>query len=139
MKRLVRAAALAALLCGPAIGPASAEDEPDCTDPITQFDLNFCANADFEAADKELNAVWKDARAKAKAIDDDETNDMWKGAEKALLAAQRGWIPFRDGSCELAGFEARGGSMEPMIVSGCLAQMTRARTEELRQFIRGPE
>ena len=52
---------------------------------------------------------------------------------------QRGWIAYRDGQCELYGFEARGGSMEPMLVSGCKADMTRARTKELREFITGPQ
>ena len=54
-------------------------------------------------------------------------SDDLKGADKALLAAQRAWIAYRDSQCELAGFEARGGSMEPMLVSGCLADLTRKR------------
>jgi uncharacterized protein YecT (DUF1311 family) len=29
------------------------------------------------------------------------------------------------------GFESRGGSMEPMIVNGCMAEMTRKRIREL--------
>ena len=63
---------------------------------------------------------------------DAELSDDLKGAEKALLAGQRGWIAYRDGQCDLAGFEARGGSMEPMLVSGCLADLTRKRTQELQ-------
>lgn len=119
-------------------GIAAAQDEPDCKNPETQSDMTACAQLDHEAADKELNAVWKKARAAAEKVDDDQWEDSLRGAEKALLAGQRGWIAYRDGQCELYGFEARGGTMEPMLVAGCKAQMTRARTKELRDFIAGP-
>ena len=105
---------------------------------MAQQDMNNCAASDYEAADAELNAVWKQARAVAKDLDAELSDDL-KGADKALLAGQRGWIAYRDGQCELAGFEARGGSMEPMLVSGCLADLTRKRTQELKQFITGGE
>lgn len=61
------------------------------------------------------------------------------GALEALKKAQRAWIGYRDGQCELAGFEARGGSMEPMLVSGCLAELTRKRTDELRKIVESAE
>lgn len=117
---------------------AFAQDEQDCTDPQAQQDMTICAHQDFEAADAELNAVWKEARAAAKEMDG-QYEDAMKGADAALLAAQRGWIAYRDGACELAGWEAHGGSMEPMLVSGCLAEMTRARTKELRALVKGEE
>ena len=105
---------------------------------MAQQVMNICAYKDYEAADAELNAVWKEARTAAKDLDAELSEDL-KGAEKALLAGQRGWIAYRDGQCELAGFEARGGSMEPMLVSGCLADLTRKRTKELQEFIGGGE
>ncbi|MBX3577690.1 MAG: DUF1311 domain-containing protein [Rhizobiaceae bacterium] len=111
----------------------------DCDTAQTQSEMNICAAEDYRQADAGLNAVWKRAREAAKALDDAQPEESLKGADKALLAAQRGWIAYRDGQCELAGFEARGGSMEPMLVSGCLAAQTRARTSELRAFIGGPE
>jgi len=118
--------------------PAAAEDEIDCENAMAQQDMNICAYRDFEAADAELNTVWKDAREAAKESDA-ELPDELKGADKALLAAQRAWIGYRDAQCELAGFEARGGSMEPMFVSGCKAELTRARTKELKAFVSGDE
>jgi uncharacterized protein YecT (DUF1311 family) len=57
-----------------------------------------------------------------------------KGAEKALLKAQRAWIDYRDGQCEAEGFQARGGTMEPMLVAGCIANLTDQRTKELKQL-----
>jgi uncharacterized protein YecT (DUF1311 family) len=121
------------LMARPAFG-----QEVDCNNQLAQQDMNFCAEKDFEAADAELNAVWKEARQVAKDLDAELSEDL-KGADKALLAAQRAWIGYRDGQCELAGFEARGGSMEPMLVSGCKATLTQARTKELKEFIGGGE
>jgi uncharacterized protein YecT (DUF1311 family) len=129
---------LAYLLALAAAAPAAAQDDIDCKNPMAQQDMNFCAEKDFEAADAELNAAWKDARKTARDLDD-ELMDELKGADKALLAAQRAWIAYRDRQCELEGFEARGGSMEPMLVSGCMAELTRARTKQLKTFIGGGE
>lgn len=117
--------------------PAAAQ-EIDCENAMAQQEMTMCAHQDHEKADKELNDVWKQARVAAKDMDAEQTDEAMRGAEKALLAAQRGWIAYRDGHCELAGWEAHGGSMEPMLVSGCLAEMTRKRTTELREFIEGP-
>jgi uncharacterized protein YecT (DUF1311 family) len=119
-----------------AVSTAAAEDDVDCNNAMAQQDMNYCAYKDYEAADAELNAVWKDARKVAKELDAELSDDL-KGADKALLAAQRAWIAYRDSQCELAGFEARGGSMEPMLVSGCLADLTRKRTSQLREFNTG--
>lgn len=134
MKRFVISVAMISILSVPALAQ---EDEIDCENAMTQIEMNICERRDYEAADKELNEVWKEAKAAAKETDDELPEDL-KGAEKALLAAQRGWIAYRDGNCDLSAFEARGGTMEPMVVSGCLAMMTRARTKELKDFIEGP-
>jgi uncharacterized protein YecT (DUF1311 family) len=126
----------AAVLLLAAVSAATADDEIDCNNQMAQQVMNACAYKEYEAADAELNTVWKEARTTAKDLDAELSEDL-KDAEKALLAGQRAWIAYRDGQCELAGFEARGGSMEPMLVSGCLADLTRKRTKELREFITG--
>ena len=127
-----------ALLLLAAVSTAAADDEIDCNNAMGQQDMNACAAKDYDAADAELNTVWKAAGGVAKDFDAELSEDL-KAAEAALLAAQRCWIAYRDGQCELAGFNERGGSMEPMVVSGCLADLTRKRTKELREFIRGGE
>jgi uncharacterized protein YecT (DUF1311 family) len=118
--------------------PALADDETDCQNAMAQQDMNYCANKDFEKADAELNEVWKQAKKAAEESDAEQSEDL-KGAAKVLLDSQRGWLAYRDGKCVLEGFAARGGSMEPMLVSGCLAQLTKARTKELKTFINGGE
>ncbi len=139
---MMREAVLASLfLGGLAFTPAAyaQEEEIDCGNAMTQAEMNMCANKDYEAADKELNAVYRKAMASMKATDtelaDIDTNLV--GAVEALKNAQRAWIGYRDGQCELAGFEARGGSMEPMLVSGCLADLTKKRTDELKELANG--
>jgi uncharacterized protein YecT (DUF1311 family) len=117
--------------------PAMAQDDPkpDCANPITQLDMNLCAAKDFEAADAELNTVWKKARAVAHALDEQESETYLKGAANSLLAAQRGWIAYRDGHCALAGWEMHGGSAEPMLISGCRESVTRERIKQLNEFV----
>ncbi|MET0940383.1 MAG: lysozyme inhibitor LprI family protein [Mesorhizobium sp.] len=118
---------------------ARAEEKLDCANAITQSDMNQCASMDFDEADKELNAIWKTAREAARKLDEQQHEGDMKGAEQALLAGQRGWIAYRDGHCELAGWEAHGGSMEPMLVSSCKAELTRERTRQLKEFIERPD
>ncbi|CAN7515076.1 lysozyme inhibitor LprI family protein [Rhizobium sp. LjRoot30] len=121
-------------------GLARAEEDPpiDCDNAQAQVEMNICAYRDFEAADKELNAQYKKTRAAMVEMDAMYEAEQ-RGAEKALLKAQRAWIDYRDGHCEAYGFEAHLGSMEPMLISGCQAELTRARTKELKALAEGPE
>lgn len=135
---------VALLLLAVVAAPAFAQDgesRVDCADPVTQQDMNDCANRDFEAADAELNAVYKQAMAAMRKTDAEmaDLNGAYAGAVEALKKAQRGWVAYRDGTCTLAGFEARGGSMEPMLVSGCLAETTRKRTADLKDLVTPPQ
>ncbi len=131
--RFTMAAALVAVLLPLA---AEAQNTVDCRDPQTQTAMNICAAQDYKAADAELNRVYRTAVRAMKETDADLPPDL-KGAEAALRSAQRAWIPFRDKSCEVEGFEARGGTMESLLVSTCLAHMTRKRTKELKDIAAG--
>ena len=117
------------LVFGVIAGPALADDAPDCARQVTQMDMTQCAGLDYEKADKELNGVWKEL-TKPAADRDPEFS-------AAVLKAQRAWIAYRDSQCAVAGFEARGGSLEPMLVGLCLAEMTRARTKALQGLVDG--
>lgn len=108
---------------------ARADDAPDCKDPQDQNTMTACARVDFEKADQELNAIWP--KLKTDAEDSDKATDKHEYAD-ALLASQRAWIAFRDAECEWQGFEAHGGSLEPMLVAGCLARLTRDRIKQLQ-------
>lgn len=118
------------------------EDPPvDCANAMAQADMNHCAYLDFEKADKELNAVYKEALQSEAEADKEaaEINPAYVGAVKALKKAQRAWIDYRDGHCEGVGYEAVGGSMQPMLIDGCKARLTETRTKELRELVQGVE
>ena len=52
--------------------------------------------------------------------------------------AQRLWVQFRDAQADFeADQEARGGSMRPLSYYGCCTRLTRARTAEFRQMLKG--
>ncbi len=134
----MRAAALAigVLLSAPPVlaGEAAAVD---CSNAMTQAEMNACAAADFQTADKALNALWPKVRKAMAAWDKtlSETS-LGTGAEAAVVKAQRAWIDYRDGQCDAEGFSAHGGTMEPLLIESCKATMTRARTQELEALLK---
>lgn len=113
------------------------EPAPDCDNAVTQMAMNQCAQLEYTAADAELNAQWKITSAAMKQRDAnlDREYDSRPGYFETLLAAQRAWLAYRDNHCRSAGYFARGGSMEPMLVSFCLAKLTAARTEQLKELV----
>lgn len=116
--------------------PVAAQTEPDCKSPQTQADMTICAGKDHEKADKDLNAAYQKLR-KQLAERDKTADASSKGATDALVTAQRAWVAFRDANCALSGFQARGGTMEPMLIASCLADMSSKRADELRQLSEG--
>ena len=128
---------IAAVFCVTAgISMPVAAQEPNCKEPQTQADMTICAGKDYEKADKQLNVEYQKLRKLL--VERDKTADAdGKGATDALVTAQRAWVAFRDANCAVAGFQARGGSMEPMLISSCLAEMSTRRADELRQLSEG--
>lgn len=124
MRGTIVLAAGLALAAG--ISPLAAQQEKaqDCDDARTQMDMNLCAARQHEAADAEMNRAYSQLRA---AVDAEE--------RAALLAAQRAWLRFRDAHCAYEAAGVRGGSMEPMVHSGCMATVTRERTRQLKSAL----
>jgi uncharacterized protein YecT (DUF1311 family) len=116
---------------------AGAEPPPACSDPQTQSEINLCAAEDARQADAELNRQWAATAAAMKALDEGgyAAQDGRPGYHQALLDAQRAWIRFRDLQCRVEGYAMRGGSAESMMISGCLASLTRDRTRQLRDLV----
>ena len=92
----------------------------------SQQGMNMCAGQAYERSDKALNDQW----AKALAVYGEAAE-----SKKLLLDGQRAWLKYRDAQCDLAAFDNRGGSIWPLIHSGCLANLTRRRTKELADLI----
>ena len=94
----------------------------------SQQAMNRCAGDANQRADAALNAQW----AKVVAIYGDDAE-----SKKLLLDGQRAWLKYRDAQCQLAALDSRGGSIWPLINSGCFASLTRQRTKELSDLIAG--
>ena len=108
----------------------------ECGDFDTQTEMTMCAGRRYEAADQALNEQWSATRAVMRELDASMEGhaDGRPSHFETLLEGQRAWLAYRDAQCRLEGYDARGGSMEPMIVNFCLEHVTRERTEELRQL-----
>jgi uncharacterized protein YecT (DUF1311 family) len=107
-----------------------------CESPQTQSAMNACAALDLARADDALNAQWALTAARMKELDGEvlREQDRQPGYHETLLDAQRAWLRFRDAHCLSESFMARGGSMQPMLDSGCKAALTNARTAQLRDL-----
>jgi uncharacterized protein YecT (DUF1311 family) len=94
----------------------------------SQSEMNREAAEEADAADKELNQVYKELMA---TLDDEG---------KALLkASQRAWIAYRDAECAFAADEVRGGSMAPLLYSTQMTALTDERTAVLLERLEGVE
>ncbi|OCC24824.1 hypothetical protein MB02_04995 [Croceicoccus estronivorus] len=129
---------IASLVLAAAAGSAATPPNPgwNCDDPVAQQEMNWCAAQEYVKADGELNAQWAITAADMKAKDKnlDRTYDERPGYFETLLSAQRAWIAYRDAHCASEGFWARGGSLEPLLVSTCKTKLTQERTQQL-QFL----
>ena len=113
--------------------PVLAQDL-DCANAEAQLDLNFCAEEDWREADAELNDAYRAAVAAMKVVDAD-LPQAERGAEETLRTAQRAWVAYRDAACQSEGYLVKGGSIETMMVYGCMANLTRLRTEGLMYLV----
>lgn len=119
------------------LAAAAQDPDVDCENPQYQVEMNLCAGKDYDAADAALNAQYKQtvAALKARDKDIDRSYDSQPTHYDTLLAAQRAWITYRDQHCLSESFAARGGSMAPMLHSGCMARLTKERTEQLKALV----
>lgn len=109
--------------------PALAEESDPCAEAETQIELDACALKRYKAADIELNGVYNQVLAKL---------GIGTEAGDKLKAAQVLWIKFRDADCESTAYTYRGGTIYPLIFTGCLADRTELRVKELRDNYMDP-
>lgn len=118
-----------------ASGPANAQPgfTPDCSDPVTQAEMNMCARADSDAAETEMEATYQQVLAQLRQQDSDNAHlgPQYVGAEKLLEGSQATWRISRDDFCAARSVAFFAGSMRPAVVHACLAMLTRSRTNEL--------
>jgi len=82
--------------------------------------MNEEASRSYADEDKKLNETYGSLLKNL----DPENQDL-------LRQAQRSWIKFRDDECRFRSADSVGGSVHPMMVSGCLAELTHRRIKQL--------
>jgi uncharacterized protein YecT (DUF1311 family) len=125
--------ALPALACLLLAGPASAAEPLDCANATSTVEMNYCGEQDYNAADAELNAAYKQALAKIAKSDNPKPYDP-RSWETALRASQRAWVAFRDAECKgVVPMEWSGGTGATGGVLACMTELTRQRTAMLNE------
>jgi uncharacterized protein YecT (DUF1311 family) len=97
----------------------------DCKNATTTAAMRACENARFQKAEQELNAVYKNLMQ--------QLDDVRR---EKLRLAQRAWLRFREANANFEADAARGGTLAPLIKVTVLADMTEARTAELKKALK---
>ena len=107
----------------------------------SQRDLNECAYKQFLEADRALNQQWGKTADVARRVDKKmasfRKSMRSKPAFPRLLKGQRAWLTYREETCGWVR-DSNDGSMVPMLHYFCMADVTKARTEELRTLSMSP-
>ena len=109
----------------------------NCSEPITQMAMNHCASADHQREDTAMTVQWRKTLAYMRKQDRYTTpnTDKRRSYSDTLLDSQRAWLRYRDTQCAIEGYVARGGSMEPMLIAACKANLTAARRRDLAELM----
>ncbi|EJW5945022.1 lysozyme inhibitor LprI family protein [Salmonella enterica] len=100
----------------------------ECASASTQLEMNRCAAAQYQAADKKLNETYQSAIKRAQ-----------PPQRELLQKAQVAWIALRDADCALIRSGTEGGSIQPMIASQCLTDKTNEREAFLASLLQCEE
>jgi uncharacterized protein YecT (DUF1311 family) len=100
---------------------AHATDSPfECKYDGNQQEMNACAVRDYKAADRVLNAKYKQLKSA-----------LPPANQEVLLREQRAWLKKRDPRCRAEAKLSEGGSIWPLEYFSCLKSVTEERTKQL--------
>lgn len=110
---------------------------PDCTEPLFQAQINQCAEASYKAADLEMRSVYDQALAQYRDQDRRiaEEDARYANAEMLLRESQEAWTTSSRDFCAARTQSAQGGTMSASVHYGCLAMLTRNRTQDLQWLL----
>jgi uncharacterized protein YecT (DUF1311 family) len=91
----------------------------------TQSEMNETAYANYKKADAQLNKVYKQLMA-----------ILTKNEKPLLIQAEKDWVKFRDSHCKFEASQYEGGSIQPLIYSTCLEELTKKRIVEIKASIK---
>ena len=87
-------------------------------------EIKACAQIDFENMDAQLAALYRKLLAGPEVRADQE-------AAAALKRSQDAWLKYRDAQCEWQTAEMQGGTLRPLVISGCARALTVERIKQL--------
>jgi len=107
---------------------ASAEDSVQgCYEGAnSQAAMTACAGQDFQQADDNMNAAYRDLVARVA---------RKRGNLDLFEASQRAWLEFRNAECKFMTSGLDAGSVLPMAVAQCKANVTRQRLKDLEYYL----
>lgn len=116
----------------PAAPPAAAGKTPDRPEDCDlaaggQSQMNACSAAQFMAADRRLNELYRT-----------QTDYLSAGSRSMLRSAQRDWLKYRDATCayETAWPDGRcSGTICPLQANLCLKRLTDQRIADMERFV----
>ncbi|MEM9244786.1 MAG: lysozyme inhibitor LprI family protein [Cyanobacteria bacterium P01_F01_bin.153] len=101
----------------------SAQSQLSCDDPQTQQELNRCAFQTLTQENQRLNNTYRELFP-----------NLSEQRQKLLRNSQIAWTAYRDRECRFYDSSAEGGSLQPLLSSGCKARLTRDRTQLLQRY-----
>jgi uncharacterized protein YecT (DUF1311 family) len=90
----------------------------------TNAEMRSDAAIEYEKADKELNLVYTQL-----------SSSLDLNQKQLLIESERAWIKYRDLECKFQAVGYTGGSMYPLIFSSCMTDLTKKRTQELKESL----
>jgi uncharacterized protein YecT (DUF1311 family) len=96
--------------------------QADCSNPLTQSQMNSCAARSAQESDKKLNQAYQQLKS---SLSD-------KQQKQRLTEAQLAWLKFRDAHCAFERGVYSGGSIAPTIYYSCLSEVTQQRTKQIQ-------
>ena len=130
--RFFIASSLTALLMTTA-AKAQVPNPIDCDKASATVELNYCSDLAFQKADEKLNEAYQGVLKKIRASSLEPPYDA-KSWEEALRTSQRAWIAYRDAECKgVVPMEWSGGTGTTAAITGCMTELTEARTKMLKE------
>ncbi|MBC7750695.1 MAG: DUF1311 domain-containing protein [Candidatus Saccharibacteria bacterium] len=95
-------------------------------------EIEYCANREFQKADRKLNVTYNQALALIKA--NSAISPMDKSMRHKFVKAQKLWISFRDAECSAHYTYYIDGTIRGLMFISCKTQLTEQREKDLREF-----
>ncbi|MCJ8277091.1 MAG: DUF1311 domain-containing protein [Bdellovibrionales bacterium] len=97
---------------------------------VSTIDMRGCESQAYDSLDSLLNREYQTILANSSNFDhgDLQTNEQ---LVEDFRASQRAWLAFRQANCKWQSNDAYGGTMQPLLATGCSNRMTKERIIEM--------